>query len=336
MSQTILITGVLGFIASHVLAFMVNKYKEHKFIGMDKISYCSNEKNIRDILNSENFQFVKADITNLEFMDYIFQTYKIDTVLHFAAYTHVDHSFGNSLDFTRNNVLGTHVLLEVSKKYKIQKFIHVSTDEVYGNQAAISDEKSLLDPTNPYSATKTAAEYLVKSYYHSFKLPIIITRGNNVYGPQQYPEKVIPKFIYRLLSDLPCAIQGHGKQVRSFLYIDDVVSAFDIILNKGVIGEIYNIGCDDGTNECSILDLADKLVASLKPDVNPEDWITYVKDRDFNDQRYHISNEKIKSLGWIQQYPLNIGLSKTIEWYKNAVDYWPYAELLSVIGAAKT
>ena len=173
--MNILITGAAGFIASNVVCYLVNKYPNYNFVGIDKISYCSNMKNIDEIINKPNFKFIKVDITDTNFMDYIFLTHEINIVINFAAYTHVDQSFGNSLVFTKNNVLGTHVLLEISRKYKIDKFIHVSTDEVYGSQNdSQSDENSLLDPTNPYAATKAAAEHIVKSYYHSFNLPIII------------------------------------------------------------------------------------------------------------------------------------------------------------------
>src|SRR3972149_62534 len=199
--EIVLVTGVAGFIGSNFIVFMVKKYPNIQFIGIDKISYCSNLDNIKDIKDYKNFKFYKYDLTDENKMNKIFEDHKINNVIHFAAYTHVDHSFGNSIEFTKNNIVATHILLEFSKKNKINKFIYVSTDEVYGSTNIISDEKSTLDPTNPYAATKAASEHLVKSYYYSFKLPIIITRGNNVYGPNQYPDKVIPLFIFRLLND---------------------------------------------------------------------------------------------------------------------------------------
>lgn len=327
----ILITGVLGFIASHFLNFMVDRYPKLNFIGVDKYSYCSNWKNIESILDKTNFKFVKGDIKNLDFMDYIFDNMHVNIVFHFAAYTHVDHSFGNSLEFTENNVYGTHVLLELAKKYKIEKFIHISTDEVYGNSMDISTENSLPLPTNPYAATKMAAEHLVFSYYRSFKLPVIVTRGNNVYGPKQYPEKVIPKFIYRLLHKLPCTIQGYGNQVRSFLYIDDVVNAFDIIYQKGKIGEIYNIGCNINTNEISILNLAKSIISHIYPNSISSSWIIHTKDREFNDQRYNISNNKLSELGWSQTIDFQVGLLKTIQWYKSNPTFWPKEEIQTII-----
>jgi UDP-glucose 4,6-dehydratase len=229
--------------------------------------------------------------------------YQIDTVIHFAAQSHVQNSFEDALQYTNDNVLGTHTLLEACRKYnKIKKFIHVSTDEVYGESLIAENEQkkteaTLLCPTNPYAATKAAAEMLVISYYHSFKLPIIITRGNNVYGPNQYPEKLIPKFIKLLKEDSKMTIQGNGKHLRSFLHVLDVASAFECILNNGVIGEIYNIGADEHL-EYSVMDIAVKLVKLIKNSDNVNEWIEFIEDRPFNDVRYYISNDKLKQLGW--------------------------------------
>lgn len=327
--KNILITGIAGFIGSNVLAYLANKYPSYYFVGIDTISYCSNVKNFQEISQKDNFIFIKADIKDINFVDFIFDKYTIDTVMHFAAYTHVDHSFGNSLIFTENNVYGTHVLLEISKKYNIKRFIHVSTDEVYGSQAHTqSNENSIIDPTNPYAATKAAAEHIVRSYYHSFKFPIIITRGNNVYGPKQYPEKLIPRFILRLLKNLKCTVHGSGQQLRSFLYVDDVSKAFDIILHKGIIGEIYNIGCSD---EHSVISVTKDLVKYLKPGDKLEDWLTFVKDRDFNDQRYFISVNKLESLGWRQEIFFEQGLNNTIEWYKNNPNHWDIQDINTIL-----
>lgn len=309
--EIVLVTGVAGFIGSNFIVFMVKKYPNIQFIGIDKISYCSNLDNIKDIKDYKNFKFYKYDLTDENKMNKIFEDHKINNVIHFAAYTHVDNSFGNSIEFTKNNIVATHILLEFSKKNKINKFIYVSTDEVYGSTNIISDEKSTLDPTNPYAATKAASEHLVKSYYYSFKLPIIITRGNNVYGPNQYPDKVIPLFIFRLLNDKKCQIQGSGHQKRSFLYIDDVVVAFDIIFNHGKIGEIYNIGTD---HEVSINNLSYILIDKIKHTKKYDDWIEYITDRNINDIRYQISIEKLKLLGWKQETSFDDGLEKTINW----------------------
>jgi dTDP-glucose 4,6-dehydratase len=244
--------------------------------------------------------------------------YNIDTIIHFAAESHVDNSFGNSIEFTVSNILGTHTLLECSKEYgKIKRFIHISTDEVFGEVDIEHEgctEKSLLNPTNPYAATKAGAEFLVRSYYHSFKLPVIITRGNNVFGPNQYPEKLIPRFITKLLNAEKCPVQGIGETRRNFIYTEDVVKAVDIILRKGEINEIYNIGSQD---EYSVLEILEILMREMDIKVNREEVIEYVEDRPFNDFRYSIRTAKLESLGWKKEIDFLEGIRKTINYYKN-------------------
>jgi dTDP-glucose 4,6-dehydratase len=215
----------------------------------------------------------------------------------------VQKSFDDSLTFTKDNILGTHILLESCRKYgKIDRFIHVSTDEVYGESMNSVDEEhktehSILCPTNPYAASKAGAELIAQSYNHSYKMPIIITRGNNVYGPNQYPEKLIPRFIELLKEGKKVTIQGEGTSVRAFLHSYDTACAFESILEKGKIGEIYNIGCDAGM-EYSVMDIAKILIKMIKKTDNYDEWIEYIEDRPFNDQRYYISNQKLKDLGW--------------------------------------
>jgi len=243
----------------------------------------------------------------------------IDTIIHFAAQTHVEYSFNNSLDYTNDNIYGTHILLECCRIYgKIEKFIHMSTDEVYGeslfDDTIKKDENSILYPTNPYAATKAAAEMLVISYYKSFKLPIIIIRSNNIYGPKQYNDKVIPKFISQLLNDEKVTIQGTGDCIRSFLYIDDLINCLELIMMNGKTGEIYNIGLGE---EISIIDLAKKLIKMVKNTDKYDSYISYIKDREFNDRRYYISDDKIRLLGWNRKITLHEGLEKTINWYIN-------------------
>ena len=321
----VLITGVAGFMGSHLAIFLVKKYQKINFVAIDKISYCSNVKNFLEVMTMPNFKYQQLDFTDFDQLDQLFEKYKFDAIIHLGAYTHVDHSFGNSLLFTHNNVVGTHMLLEVARKYGIKRFLHMSTDEIYGSKETILTEESLLDPTNPYSATKAAAEHLVKSYYHSFKLPIVIVRSNNTYGARQFPEKVVPKFILRLLGNKKCQIQGSGNQKRTFVYIDDFVQAIDIILNKGKNGEIYNIASSD---EMTINELATMIVKQLAPN---KELIEYVKDREFNDIRYHIDAQKLYNLGWRQNILLNEGLAKTIDWYKNNQDYWSDEQLGSLL-----
>lgn len=324
MCKNILITGAAGFIGSAVTIHITNKYPEYNVVAIDKISYCSSLKNIKECLDSKNFTFEKVDITDIESLNKIFGKYNIDTVLHFAAYTHVDHSFANSILFTENNVLGTHNLLEVSKEHHIERFVHVSTDEVYGDVEGVSTERSLLAPTNPYAATKAAAEHLVMAYHISFGLNVVITRGNNVYGPKQFPEKVIPKFIGLLTDGKKLTIQGTGEQRRSFLYISDVVEAFDVILHRAKVGEVYNIGTPI---EYSINTLAHKLLKIMKVDSFFDVCVEYVRDRDFNDMRYSISTNKLKDLGWKQKVSFDEGLKRTVRWYCRNKGYFDTTSL---------
>lgn len=262
--RSVLITGGAGFIGSNFVNYMVRKYPQTKFINFDKLDYCARMANIDpDVSKSSNYQFYQGNLLDEYLILKILNMEKVDAIIHFAAQSHVDHSFGNSIDFTLNNVLGTHKLLEACRIYGlIKRFIHISTDEVYGEiKTGESHEHSILDPTNPYAASKAAAEFIVKSYHHSFKLPIIITRGNNVYGPRQYPEKVIPRFITLLQNNQKCTIQGTGDNIRNFIYVDDTVRAVETILIKGEIAQIYNIG---GTEEKTVLEIAKLLIDRLK------------------------------------------------------------------------
>lgn len=322
----ILITGGCGFIASNVLCKFVMKYPEVKFVNVDKLDYCASLKNLKELETGdspemvtyvENYKFYLADITDFHAIDKIFEKELPDTIMHFAAHTHVDNSFGNSFHFTQNNIYGTHVLLEVAKKYNIKRFIHVSTDEVYGEfDEASASENSILNPTNPYSASKAGAEFIARSYYKSFNLPLIITRGNNVYGPKQYPEKLIPKFITLLNKGLPCPIHGKGLEKRSFIYVDDVINAFDVILHYGKIGEIYNIGTNE---EISNIDVAKKLLELYR---EGEDKLYYVENRCFNDLRYTLNTSKLNNLGWKVNVDFDEGLKRTIEWFKLNEKHW--------------
>ncbi len=313
----LLVTGGCGFIGSNFINWIA-KTDKYKITNLDAMYYCASETNIDQIIrDSSSYQFIKANLTDKNFIDWIVRSNKITHVVHFAAQSHVQNSFEDSLQFTMDNVLGTHTLLEVCRKYgQIEKFIHVSTDEVYGESMLDVDEQkktehSILCPTNPYAATKAGAELLAQSYAHSFKMPIIITRGNNVYGPNQYPEKLIPKFIKQLKESSPVTIQGDGSAVRGFLHVDDTVKAFEAILDKGTIGEIYNIGCDDHM-EYSVLQIAHMLIQLIKPNDPPNEWITWIQDRPFNDSRYYISNCKLKALGWSPSIDLLEGLKKMI------------------------
>lgn len=325
--KNILVTGGAGFIASHVCIRLVNKYPNCKIVNFDMVSYCSCEENVSSIVGDKpNYKFVKGDITSSDLVNYVLKSEEIDTIMHFAAQTHVDNSFGNSFQFTHHNIMGTHVLLESAKNIGIKRFIHVSTDEVYGEGEEDEEEmmeNHVLEPTNPYAATKAGAEFMAKSYLRSFKLPIIITRGNNVYGPHQYPEKMIPKFTNQLMRGRPVTLHGDGSNTRNFLHVEDVASAFDVILHKGTVGEIYNIG---GKNEISNLDVAKKLIDILGLKKKESEYISFVEDRHFNDLRYTIDTKKIKDMGWVEEKSWEEGLRETVQWYQRYTSRYPDIE----------
>jgi len=319
--MNLLITGGCGFIGSNFINhyFSNNYYNINKLINIDAMYYCADENNVLESITiHKKYKLIKGNLCNAEMVKNVLHEYNITHIIHFAAQSHVQNSFEDSIKFTQDNVIGTHVLLECSRKYgKIQKFIHVSTDEVYGESMNSIDEQhktehSILCPTNPYAATKAAAELIAQSYNHSYKMPIIITRGNNVYGPKQYAEKLIPKFIMLLNEDKKVTIQGNGSSVRAFLHISDTVKAFECILKSGKIGEIYNIGCDEGM-EYSVLEIAKILIKKIKNTENYDEWIEYIEDRPFNDMRYYISNQKIKDLGWSIHVDLMDGLNELIK-----------------------
>jgi len=328
--KRILLTGGAGFIGSHVCRHLVNKYPDVLIICLDVLDYCANTRNLEDIIDKPNFLFIKGSIINVEFVQFIMKTHQIDTVMHFAAQSHVDRSFGNSLEFTHTNVLGTHVLLECAKTFGIKRFIHVSTDEVYGEvlSGRAEEEKSLLCPTNPYACTKAAAEFMCQAYIRSFNMPIIITRGNNVFGPMQFPEKVIPKFTLLLNNNKKCCIHGDGSGLRNFLHTSDVARAFDVILHKGKNHQIYNIGTDF---EISVVELTKMMIKIMNKPGKFEDWIEFVQDRAFNDSRYMINSDKLISLGWHPTVDFERLLRETIQWYLDHLDWWGDRDISSYL-----
>jgi dTDP-glucose 4,6-dehydratase len=318
----LLVTGCCGFIGSNFVNYYFAQNPEVEIVNLDAMYYCASEENIHEVVrNSDRYRLAKGNLCSFDLISTILDIYKIDTVIHFAAQSHVQNSFNNALQYTNDNVVGTHTLLEACRKYgKINKFIHISTDEVYGESMLSENEEkkhegSVLCPTNPYAATKAAAELIAKSYYHSFNMPIIITRGNNVYGPNQYPEKLIPKFIQQLLNNQPVTIQGDGTNVRAFLHVNDVCSALKLVLEKGNVGEIYNIGSDDH-HEYTVSQIAHILIEKIIKTTDYENWITYIEDRPFNDKRYYISNQKVKDLGWTIDTDFNNGLDALISQMK--------------------
>jgi len=323
--KTILVTGGCGFIGSHFINHFMKKYTKIKMVNIDAMYYAANKNNVAvDVRNDKDrYLLVQGSICSMDLVKYIVESHSIQYVVHFAAQSHVQDSFTDSLRYTNDNVVGTHTLLECFRLYSkvpLEKFIHCSTDEVYGESMlgkseGHKTESSVLCPTNPYAATKAAAELIAQSYNHSFRMPIAITRGNNVYGPNQYVEKLIPRFIDQLLHDKPVTIQGDGSCVRAFLHAYDTAEAFAKVLEKGQIGEIYNIGCDEGM-EYSVRDIAHMLIAKIKPGDSVDKWISYIEDRPFNDKRYYISNQRLKDLGWRIAVPLERGIDHLIEYMK--------------------
>jgi dTDP-glucose 4,6-dehydratase len=298
--MNILVTGGCGFIGSNFINYILKKDVTVNIFNIDCLNYCANESNV---ISSPRYKFIKGNITSKDLVLHILNEYAIDAIIHFAAQSHVDNSFDNSLQYTTDNVMGTHVLLQASKEYgKIKKFLHFSTDEVYGEvdlEHPGCHEKSLLNLTNPYAATKAAAEFLVRSYYHSFKLPIVIVRCNNVYGPNQYPEKLIPKFIKLLKEGKKLTVHGKGDTRRNFIWAEDVASATELIFNKGELNETYNIGT---TQEYSVIDVATILVEGMTNDKIIDNHVVFVEDRPFNDYRYSVDTTLLKSLGWEEKY----------------------------------
>jgi len=317
-NTVLLVTGGYGFIGSNFINLIMERFGKIKVVNFDAMYYCASETNVNlKWRNCNRYTFVKGNLCSIDLVKHVFNVHKPTHVIHFAAQSHVQNSFSDALQYTQDNIVGTHTLLEVTRQYgSIQKFIHVSTDEVYGESLLDMNEnhkteQSILCPTNPYAATKAAAEMLAQSYNHSFNMPIVITRGNNVYGPNQYPEKVIPRFIQQLKNRLPVTIQGKGDCVRAFLHSHDTATAFQCILEKGKIGEIYNIGCDEGM-EYSIMEVARILIKNIHKTEDYDKWISYIQDRPFNDQRYYISNQKLKDLGWAITVNFSNGLNSLI------------------------
>jgi len=310
--MNLLITGGCGFIGSNFINY--TKFKYNSLVNLDALYYCASHENVHEhIRTSPNYHFVKGNLCSFDLVSHILSEHNITHVIHFAAQSHVQNSFEESLQYTQDNIVGTHTLLECCHKWgKIEKFIHVSTDEVYGESENLKfDEKTILVPTNPYAATKAAAEMIAMSYIKSYNLPIVITRGNNVYGPNQYPEKLIPRFIQQLKTGEQVTIQGNGTAKRSFLHVLDTCSAFELILLHGIIGEIYNIGAHD-ENEYTVLDVAKILVKFIKGTDNFQSYVRFIEDRPFNDSRYFISNEKLKALGWEIKIPFFEGIKNLI------------------------
>lgn len=319
--KNLLVTGGAGFIGSNFVKYIL-KNSEYNVINFDKLTYAGNLENLSDIEKNERYKFVKADICDLEEVKKIVSENNVDTIVNFAAESHVDRSILGAREFVVTNVLGTQVLLDCAKELKLEKFLQVSTDEVYGSLP--EDDKSIkfteetpLASNSPYSSSKAGADLLCRAYYHTHNLPVLITRCSNNYGPYQFPEKLIPLMIAKAIDGEKLPVYGDGKNVRDWLYVDDHCSGILAVLEKGKNGDVYNIG---GNNEWYNIDIV-KLILKLLG--KPEDNITYVKDRPGHDRRYAIDSSKImKELGWAPKYQFPEGIEKTIQWYLDNEQWW--------------
>jgi dTDP-glucose 4,6-dehydratase len=311
--NTIFVSGGCGFIGSNFLNYMIPKYPKNKFVNIDALYKCSSKDNVT-VSHLPNYEFVECNINNVDMMKYLFIRFRPDIIFHFAAQTHVDDSFEDPIGYLEDNIKGTTCLLETIRRIPGLKttFFHISTDEVYGESDDIAkDENSLLLPTNPYAATKVGAEMMLYSYGKSFRQEYYVCRCNNVYGPNQYLEKLIPKFISYLKSGKSCPIQGKGDAIRSFIHAFDVARAIETIWLKGEKGVVYNIGSDD---EFSVMEISKKLVhLILGEKENVLNHIEYVEDRSYNDKRYLISYERLKSLGWKKEVVFEEGLAELVK-----------------------
>jgi dTDP-glucose 4,6-dehydratase len=314
----LLVTGGAGFIGSNFVRYVLSEHPDYHIVNLDKLTYAGNLDNLSDVENHPNYRFVKGDVCNAQLVDRTVGD-GVDAVIHFAAESHVDRSIDDPGTFLKTNVLGTQVLLDSALKHKIQRFIQVSTDEVYGSlgKEGLFSETSPLLPNSPYSASKASADLMVRSYFETFRLPAIITRCTNNYGPYQFPEKLIPLFITNAMFDENLPIYGDGLYVRDWIYVEDHCRALDVVLHKGKPGEIYNIG---GGNEKTNLQITDLILKSLE---KPKSLIKHVKDRPAHDRRYALDCSKIKAeLGWKSETPFEQGISKTVDWYVGHREWW--------------
>ena len=336
MKKNILITGGAGFIGSHVVRLFVNKYPEYTIVNLDKLTYAGNLENLKDIDKKPNYIFEKADICDSKAIDELFDKYQFSGVIHLAAESHVDRSISDPMAFINTNIIGTVNLLNAARKTWLTTnneqrttnnlFYHISTDEVYGSlgEEGMFTEETSYDPRSPYSASKASSDHLVRAYHHTYKMPVVISNCSNNYGPNQFPEKLIPLAINNIKNNKAVPVYGKGENIRDWLFVEDHANAIDLIFHKGIVGETYNIG---GNNEWKNIDLIYQLCKEMDLQLGrekgtSEKLITFVKDRAGHDLRYAIDSTKIqKELGWKPSLQFEEGLRKTVEWYlKN--DVW--------------
>lgn len=335
--KTILVTGGAGFIGSNFIHYISRIYPDYRIVNLDKLTYAGNLENLQGVGKNSNYTFVKGDISDKAIVDKIFKEYPIDTVVNFAAESHVDRSILGPEEFVRTNVFGTFILLETARRYWLgdsrpgaqdsRLFLHVSTDEVYGSlgEEGCFTEDTPYAPNSPYSASKASSDHLVRAYHHTYGLPTITTNCSNNYGPYQFPEKLIPLMIINALKDKPLPVYGDGGNIRDWLYVEDHCTALDIVIHKGKAGEVYNIGGNNEWRNIDIVNLVCKLLETrlkLSPG-SKKKLITYVKDRSGHDRRYAMDASKIKrEIGWSPAYSFEQGIKKTIDWYLENKEWW--------------
>ena len=329
--KSILITGGAGFIGSHTIRQFVKRYPNYRIINLDKLTYAGNLENLKDIENAPNYEFVRGDIYDAPFLKELFEKYRFDGIIHLAAESHVDRSITDPNEFIKTNVVGTVNLLNVAKdqwqdNFEGKLFYHISTDEVYGSleSGCYFTEETPYDPRSPYSASKASSDHMVRAYFNTYNLPVVISNCSNNYGPHQFPEKLIPLFINNIKNNKALPVYGKGENVRDWLYVEDHAKAIDLIYHQGRIGETYNIG---GDNEWRNIDLIKKLCEIMDRKLDREQGtseklITYVKDRAGHDLRYAIDCNKLKNeLGWNQEVTFSEGLEKTVDWYLHNTEW---------------
>ena len=317
--KNILLTGGAGFIGSNFINYILDEQNDYNIVNLDKLTYAGNLENLVTSERKKNYHFVKGDITNAELVNFLFQKYDINYVINFAAESHVDRSILGSEVFFRSNVLGTNVLLEAARKYNVEKFVQISTDEVYGSLGAegLFSEDTPLHPNSPYSASKASADMMAKAFYQTYGLPVVITRCSNNYGPFQFPEKLIPLMIINSLNGKKLPVYGDGMNIRDWIYVTDHNKAIELVFEKGRVGEVYNIGASTEVPNIAIV----KLI--LNKLGKPEGMIEFVNDRPGHDRRYAINSSKIKNeLGWEPLFSFEEAISKTIDWYINNKNWW--------------
>lgn len=315
--RNVLIAGGAGFIGSNFVRYILNKYPDYKVVVYDKLTYAGNLDNLRDVADDVRYTFVRGDICNAGKVDEVMGQHEIDAIVNFAAETHVDRSLMAAGSFILTDVFGTYILLEAAKKYQIERYHQVSTDEVYGQVLEGSSlETDSLSTRSPYAASKAGGDLMCHAYHVSFGVPVTITRGSNNIGPYQYPEKVVPLFITNAIDDIPLPLYGDGLQMRDYQYVSDHCEGIDVVLHRGQPGEVYNLGTEVETYN---IDMARMILKLLD---KPDSLIQHVKDRPGHDRRYSLNCDKIKALGWRSRHTFEQALEKTVQWYVENEWWW--------------